>query len=198
LGGLDGLVVAILPAEQGQTLTWRIDDERIVQLVVRGSTDVDLVSLAKSVEIDGGVAQLDVGGLPSGYVELGDVYQLEGQPQFLFALDYRPPESAADQDQMTLLGASGGFASMEAFRFRAVTSERVEVNGQPGVAANIGTAEQPRQLVSWMADDGLILRVFSLEQSPDAVLAAANSAARVDGDEWDVLKDEFDLQNCLS
>ena len=198
LGGLDGLLIANLPAGDGQALTYRADAERIVQVAVRGRDDVDLVELAAGVVVADDGATLDVSVLPEGYGDLGDVYQLEGQPQFLFSLDHqlRDVEGGALEDQLTLLGAAGDVASMEAFRFRALSSERIVVGASDGVAANIGVDETGPFVVSWMADDNLILRLFSFDLDEQRLAALAESARRVDGEAWDDIRARYDPAVC--
>lgn len=198
LGGLDGLLIANLPAGEGHVLTYRADADRIVQIAVRGRDDVDLAELAAGVAVADDGATLDHSVLPEGYGDLGDVYQLEGQPQFLFSLDHqlRNVEDGALEDQLTLLGAAGDVASMEAFRFRALSSERIAVGSAAAVAANIGSDDTGPFVVSWMAEEDLILRVFSFDLDEQRLAAIAESARRVNGETWDDIRARYDPAVC--
>ena len=124
LGGGDGFIGGVLPPEAGRVLTWQWDDERIVQVVVRNDTTTDLVALADAVVVEGTEVRIDTSVIPADTVDLGDLYELEARPQFRFSLDYqRRGEDGSLLDQVTLLGAAGDEASMNAFRFRAEHSQ---------------------------------------------------------------------------
>ena len=197
LGAADGFIGGVLPPDAGTVLTWQWDDDRIAQIAVRGAEDLDLVALARAVVVDGSRIRIDQAALPAGSVDLGDVYELEGRPQFRFSLDYqRRDTDGALQDQITLLGASGDAASMHAFRFRAASSATTEVNGRPGVIADIGVPDDPRHLVTWLVDDALILRVFSLRLGPEALLEVARSTEFVPQADWADLRDAYDPATC--
>ncbi len=197
LGAGDDFIGGILPPEAGTVLTWQWDEDRIVQIAVRQTDELDLVAIAEGVVVDGSQIRIDEAALPAGSVDLGDVYQLEARPQFRFSLDYqRRSTDGALQDQVTLLGAAGDAASMNAFRFRAASSTATEVNGYPGVVADIGIPEDPRHIVTWLVDDSLILRVFSLRLGPDELLEVARSATFVPEDEWGELRAAFDPATC--
>ena len=145
LGTMEAFAGAALPAEAGRMVTWQHDDERFIQVGVRGDDDLDLVALAEGVVVTGDVARIAPDALPPGMVDLGDIYQLETRAQFLFSVDYQlRPEDSTVRDQMTLLGSLGDRSAMEAFRFRAASSRRIEVNGMPGVVADIGTTGRAR------------------------------------------------------
>lgn len=198
LGRTDGLLVADLPAETGRVLTYQ-EGARTLQLVVRGDDDVDLLALAAGVRRGDGPFEttIDAGALPAGFVALGDLYQLEGRARFRFAVDYqRRDEAGAITDQVTLLGAEGDAASMEAFRFRAASSEVVDVNGSPGISADIGPEGTGPRVVSWLVGDDLILRIFSFRLSRTELLDLATQVRLVDGDEWQDLRAEFDPALC--
>ncbi|MFV2038688.1 MAG: hypothetical protein ACC660_00425 [Acidimicrobiales bacterium] len=197
LGTLDGLQLADLPAD-GQLLTYRADAERIVQLAFRGDAPVDMVDLAASVLVDDNVATLAPEGLPPGFVDLGDVEQLEGSAQFLFSLDYQLRTGGDGEllDQLTLLGSAGDATLAEAFRFRAAVSERVDVNGFPGVVADVGSSGAGPYVVSWLVNDALLVRLFSRSIQPDDLLTVARGVRRIDGSEWDELRGDFDPGNC--
>lgn len=196
LGGADGLLVASLPEAAGQVLTYRADDDRIVQLIARGDDTADLVALAGAVEVARDRATISLDALPPGYRDLGDVYELEGRPQFRFSVDYQRRAGGGLDDQLTVLGAVGDLASMQAFRFRAASSEIVDVSGSPGVAADIGDSGEGPHVVSWLVEDELILRVFSFELGSDELLDRARSVERVDGEAWDDLRSRFDPATC--
>jgi hypothetical protein len=189
-----GRLVADHPAESGRVLTYQTGAETI-QVVVRGDEDIDLLALAESVRTDPSGAEIDAAGLPEGFVDLGDLYELDGRAQFRFAIDYQNRSSSGEiVDQVTLLGAAGDLVSMEAFRFRAAVSEVVDVSRARGVAATIGPGGP--SVVSWLAADELILRIFSFQIPPDELVELARSVRFVDGDEWDRLRDEFDPALC--
>lgn len=200
LGDTSGSQLAVLPADAGSLLTWQAGNDRVLQLMVRNADDADasdLVRLADAVRVNDGAAQIDVARLPDGFVDLGDLYQLEGRPQFRFSLDHQ--RRGADDlptDQMTLLGSQGDAASMEAFRFRASESSRVNVGGRLGVGADIGAEGEGPWVVSWLQEDDLILRLFSFELQPEQLLPLAESVRRVDGGEWSTLQDDFGDQIC--
>lgn len=202
LGGGDSLLIAALPTDAARVLTFQRDDApggRVtIQVIVRNDDSADIEALAAAVESGDDTATLPPEALPDGFVGLGDLYQLEGRPQFRFSLDHQA--GAADdgslEDQLTLLGTTGDAVSMEAFRFRASASERVSVGGAPGVAADIGSTGEGPFVVSWLADDGLILRVFSFVIAPPDLLPVAQSARRVDGAEWRDLLEEFEPGSC--
>ncbi len=197
LGGADGLLVASLPENAGQVLTYRADEDRIVQLAARGTDSADLVPLASAVEVDGDRATIDLDALPAGYRDLGDVYELEGRPRFRFSVDYqRRAEGGGLDDQLTVLGAAGGLESMQAFRFRAAISEVVDVAGSPGVVADIGGSGEGPHVATWLVEGELIVRVFSFELDADALMALAETVVRVDGAEWDELRSSFDPPTC--
>lgn len=198
LGTADALRIASLPPDAGRTLSYQLDGGQTVQLVVRNDTATDLITLAQAVVVSDGVATIDTDALPPGFVGLGDLYQLEGQPQFRFSLDYQAG-AAADgsiDDQLTLLGTTGDAASMEAFRFRAGESGRIEVGGRPGVSADIGSSGEGPFVVSWLAEDGLILRVFSFVIPREELAVVAANVTRVAGEEWTDLRAEFELSGC--
>ncbi len=194
LGRTDGLLAADLPAETGRVLTFRVDDDRTVQVVVRGDDELDIVALAEGVELSDDVASL--GSIPDGFEELGDLYQLEGRAQFRFALDHQLADDDGLADQVTLLGSQGDRASLEAFRFRAARSEVIDVNGAFGIAADIGPDDQGPFVVSWLAEDDLILRIFSFIIPTAELEAVAASVERVDGPAWDFLRTDFDVARC--
>ncbi len=197
VGGADGLQVASLPAPAGRVLTYRADGERIVQLVVRGDDAADLVGLADAVTVSGDRAIIDLAALPPGYVDLGDLYQLEGRPRFRFSVDYQRRSEDGDlEDQLTVLGAAGDHASMQAFRFRAATSATMDVDGSPGVVADIGATGEGPHVVSWLVGGELILRVFSFELPPDDLVTQARAVERVAADEWDELRSRFGQAIC--
>lgn len=197
LGGGDGFIGGVLPPDAGRVLTWQWDEERIVQVVVRNDATTDLVALADHVVVEDTEVRIDPVGLPADAVDLGDLYELEARPQFRFSLDYqRRGEDGALQDQVTLLGAAGDEASMNAFRFRAADSTPVEINGSPGVVADIGVPGDSRNIATWLVDGELILRVFSLTLGQDELVEIARTAVLVDEDEWAGLRDEFDPATC--
>lgn len=197
LGRADGLLVADLTMASGRVLTYRAGNRRTIQLVARADEDVDLVELARSVRPSEDSAEIDASALPANFGRLGDLYELEGRAQFRFALDYqRRADDDALVDQVTLLGSAGSFEAMQAFRFRASTSAVVDVGGYPGVSADIGPEGQSRNVVSWIIDDQLILRIFSLAIPRDQLLELARESVRVDGEVWSALKAEFELAQC--
>lgn len=197
LGRIDGLLVAELPAAAGSLVTFSAPDDRIVQLAVRGDDDVDLVELAEAVVVTDGTATLDLAALPAGFVSLGDRYELESRTRFRFSLDYQLRDDAgALEDQVTLLGAAGDAASMNAFRFGAATAVAVDVAGWPGVVADIGSTGDGPHVVSWLVDDELILRVFSFRLGPDRLVELARGAREVTGAEWAELVEAFDPATC--
>ena len=95
-----------------------------------------------------------------------------------------------------MLGSLGDQASMEAFRFRAASSRRIEVNAHPGVVADIGTTGEGPNVVTWLVGDDLVLRVFSQGLSPETLIEVARSAEIVVGGSWQALRDEFDPGTC--
>ena len=197
LGGGDGFIGGVLPPEAGRVLTWQWDDERIVQVVVRNDTTTDLVALADAVVVEGTEVRIDTSVLPADTVDLGDLYELEARPQFRFSLGYqRRDDDGSLLDQVTLLGAAGDEASMNAFRFRAADSTPVEINGSPGVVADIGVPGDSRNIATWLVDGELILRVFSLTLGQDELVEIARSAVFVDEDDWAELRDAFDPATC--
>jgi len=197
VGGADGLQVATLPDDAGRVLTFSPVESIVAQVIVRNDADIDLVELAEGVVVGGGVATLAPEVLPPGFVDLGDLYQLEGRAQFRFSLDHQAvDETGALADQLTLLGSTGDAASMEAFRFRVPTSNRIDVGGVSGVTADLGVDGGGPWVVSWMPHEGLVLRVFSFRISPPELTAIAAAARRVEGSEWADLQDEFDPSVC--
>lgn len=197
LGGADGVQVATLPADAGRTLTFAPAEGKVAQLLVRNDDAVDLVALAEAVVVRGDVATISPDALPDGFADLGDLYQLEGRAQFRFSLDHQATDAAgAIDDQLTLLGSTGDEASMEAFRFRVPESRRVDVAGAPGVTADLGVDGGGPWVVSWIPEDGLILRVFSFRIEPPELIDVAAGARRVAGDEWHALQDDFDPSRC--
>lgn len=198
IGTIDGLQVADLPAQAGRLISFRVDEERIVQLAVRGDDDADLTVLAASVVVVGDTATLPPAALPPNFTDLGDIYEQEGRAQFRFALDYqiRADGDGSLEDQLTLLGSSGDSTLAEAFRFRAATSERVEVSGSPGVSAEVGSSGNGPNVVSWLVDGSLILRLFSFSIPPDELLTVARRVRRVEGTEWADLRARLDPGNC--
>ena len=197
VGGGDGFIGGVLPSEAGRVLTWQWDEERIVQVIVRNDDTLDLVPLAEAVVVEDGEVRIDEAALPAGSVDLGDLYQLEARPQFRFSLDYQlRGDDDVLQDQVTLLGAAGDEPSMNAFRFRAAESTPIDVNGSPGVVADVGVPGDSRNVVTWLVDGELILRVFSLTLSQDTLLEIARSAVFVDEGDWADLRDEFDPATC--
>ena len=168
--------LARLPGEAGVVVTWRIGDGVAVQLAGRRVGRDELLAIADAVELDALVATLPLGALPEGFGSLGDVYELERRTDFLFGLDYRPEEiDGRVDDQLTVLGSTGDLAAMEAFRFRAATSERIEVQGHPGVAADVGEAGRGPFVVTWLAEDDLVLRLFSFDLGTDRLRAIAET-----------------------
>ena len=197
LGGGDGFIGGVLPPDAGRVLTWQWDDERIVQVVVRNDATTDLVALADAVVVDDTEVRIDPSALPAGTIDLGDLYELEARPQFRFSLDYqRRGDDGTLLDQVTLLGAAGDEASMNAFRFRAADSSPVEINGSPGVVADIGVPGDSRNIATWLVDGELILRVFSLTLGQDDLVEIARSAVFVDEGDWADLREAFDPATC--
>lgn len=197
VGGADGFVGGVLPADAGRVLTWQWDDERVAQVIVRNDSTVDLVALAEAVVVEGTQIRIDAGALPDGTVDLGDLYELEARPQFRFSLDYqRRDAGGALEDQVTLLGAAGDEASMNAFRFRAASSTPLEINGHPGVVADIGVPGDSRNIVTWLVDGELILRVFSLTLPQEELLEIARTTVAVDEADWADLRAAFDPATC--
>lgn len=198
LGTIDGLQVANLPAEAGRLISFRVDEERIVQLAVRGDEEVDLVVLAAAVVVVGDVATLPSDALPPNFTDLGDVYEQERRTQFRFSLDYqiRTDGDGPLEDQLTLLGSNGDSALAEAYRFRAAASTRVDVNGSPGVVAEMGSSGDGPNVVSWLVDGTLILRLFSRSIPPEQLLTVARTVRRADGTEWADLRARLDPGNC--
>jgi hypothetical protein len=192
------LQLASLPPTAGNVLTWS-DGDHTVQLVVRGDDGVDLLDLATQVIERDGVATLAPEALPDGFVELGDVFQLEGQPRFLFSIDHQRATESGDGlvDQLTLLGSDGDRASMEAFRFRALTSSRVTVGDAPGVVADLGPTGDGPWVVTWTPTDGVILSIFSFALQPDALMEVAQSVRRVEGEQWQAMRSQTDLLGCV-
>ena len=80
--------------------------------------------------------------------------------------------------------------------FRAADSRPVEINGSPGVVADVGVPGDSRNIATWLIDGELILRVFSLTLSQDELVEIARSAVFVDEAEWAELRDEFDPATC--
>jgi hypothetical protein len=198
LGDISGLLLASLPATAGRLLTYNTSDARTIQLAVRGDDEVDLVELAGSVVISDEQATLSDSGLPNGFVSLGDLYQLDADAEFLFTLDYRVRNGSGSgfEDQITLLGTSGDESLLNAFRFRAGLSEVRKINGWPGVVAEVGSDGQGPQVVSWLVDGEVLLRVFSTVLSLEALSSVAQSVRRVGGGEWVELRDTFDPTTC--
>ena len=197
LGTIDGLQLATLPAGAGRLLTWVLPDGRAVQLAVRNDDDADLVAIAEGVELDGTVATIDPAVLPVELVDLGDLYLLEGRPQFRFSVDYQDRADDGDlSDQLTILGVEGDMASLEAFRFRAAESRRVDIDGGVGVVADIGVDGDGPWVLSWMPEEDLILRMFSFRLDPDELLALEASVTKVGNEAWTGLVDELDPGVC--
>ncbi|MEM7287285.1 MAG: hypothetical protein AAF480_13110 [Actinomycetota bacterium] len=197
LGGGDGFIGGVLPPDAGRVLTWQWDADRIVQVIVRNDADTDLVALADAVIVEGTEVRIDPVALPEGAVDLGDLYVLEARPQFRFSLDYQlRSDDGVLRDQVTLLGAAGDEASMNAFRFRAADSTPVEINGSPGVVADVGVPGDSRNIATWLVDGELILRVFSLTLGQDQLVEIARSAVFVGEDEWADLRAAFDPATC--
>jgi len=193
LGGADGLQLATLPEGAGRTLTWEVDG-RVVQLVVRNDETVDLVALAASVEVSDAGAVL---AAPEGFIDLGDLFELEGRTSFLFSIFYElEGGDGSDDDNLTLLGVGGDEASMEAFRFRALSSEAVSVAGDPGVGADMGSGDGGPIVVSWLLEEGVVLRLFSFSIAPGELIDQAQKVRRVEGDEWQALAERH-AAGCL-
>lgn len=195
LGAIDGFQLAALGPDLGRTLTWQLDDGRIVQLAVRADPTADLVALAPAVRIDDGGATIVADALPDGFADFGDVYELEGQPRFRFSLDYQRRDTGAE-DVLTLLGSEGDAVALEAFRFRASTSNRVTVGDRPGVTADIGPGGQGPWVVTWLAEDDLILRLFSFELEPDRLVPVAEAVVATSGADWTDLLAAHDPPTC--
>ena len=70
------------------------------------------------------------------------------------------------------------------------------MNGSPGVVAEVGRDDQGPQVVSWLVDGEIILRVFSFRLSVDELFAVAQSVRHVDGEEWADLRANFDPGTC--
>ena len=133
--------------------------------------------------------------LPDGFADLGDLYELEGRRRFRFSLDYQRL-SAGAEDAMTLLGNEGTAAELDAFRFRASSSQRIAVGGRTGVAADIGPGGVGPWVVTWVVEDDLTLRLFSFALEPDALQRVAESVDVVAGDDWLELIAEHDPPSC--
>lgn len=197
LGAMDGFQLATLPAEAGQLLTWTLPEGPTVQLAVRNDADADLVAIAEGVDVDGTVATIDPAVLPVEPLDLGDLYLLVGRPQFLFSVDYQLRDGDGDlTDQLTLLGVTGDMASLEAGRFRAAESRRVDVDGGIGVVADIGIDGDGPWTLSWMPEEGVILQMLSFRLGPDELVALEASVTKVGNEAWTGLVDELDPGIC--
>ena len=77
---------------------------------------------------------------------------------------------------------------MEAFRFRAARSERIDVQGRPGVAADVGRDGNGPYVVTWLADDDVVLRLFSFDLGTDRLRDVAETVRPLDDDELEQLE----------
>ena len=169
----------------------------MIQLAGRDIPEDQLLSVAHSVVLADGEAVFAADELPAGFVGLGDVYAREGQARFRFAVEFQLPAEDAElvDDNLTLLGSDGDAEAMEAFRFRAARSSRIEVNGRPGVVAEVGQDGTPR-VVAWLAEDGLILRLFSFQRSGEELATLAAAATPVTGTAWSEMVDADPDPDC--
>lgn len=197
LGAMDGFQLATLPAGAGRLLTWGLPDGRTAQLAVRNDDDADLVAIAEGVEIDGTVATIDPEVLPVEPLDLGDLYLLVGRAQFRFSVDYQLRGDDGDlTDQLTLLGVAGDMASLEASRFRAAESRRVEIDGGTGVVSDIGVDGDGPWTLSWMPEEGIVLQMLSFRLGPDELIGLEASVTKVGNDAWPGLVEDLDPGIC--
>ncbi len=197
IGGGDSVQLASLPPDAARAIVWNLPDGRTAQVVVRNDDDADLVAIAEAVTIDGAVASIDPAVLPIEAVDLGDLYLLEGRPQFRFSADYQLRDDDGDlDDQLTLFGVAGDADSLEALRFRAADSRRVDIEGGIGVVADVGVDGDGPWLLRWMPEDGLILQMLSFRLGPDELLALEESVTKVGNDAWPGLVEDLDPGTC--
>lgn len=196
LGPADGFQLATLPSYVGSVATWEVGDGRVVQMVGRAYEPSTLLELVPEVVVEEDRGRIPLGSLPDGTIDLGDVYASEGRATFRFSLDYELADADRVSDQLTLLGTTGDRTAMEAFRFRAGFSERRTINGADGVVADIGSDGDGPWVVTWMADDGLILRLFSFVRGIDELAGIAESVAPAGTDQWADIADRFDPPVC--
>lgn len=198
LGSIVGFQLAQLPADAGRVVTWQAG-ERVLQVAGRGGiTDAELLAAAEAVVLDGRTATI-AADVPRGLVDLGDVYMVESPGGFRFSVDYQRPgtEPGLIEDQMTLVASAGDAVAMEAFRFRAARSERTELNGAAAVMADVSADGEGPFLVTWVAGDDLVLRLFSFELQGEALAEVARTAAPVAGAEWEALIDAAAPTGCV-
>ena len=150
LGPISGFQLAELPDAAGLVLTW-VEGDRMIQLAGRDIPEDQLLSAAQSVALDDGAAIFAADELPSGFVALGDVYAREGQARFRFAVEFQLPAVDVElvEDNLTLLGSEGDAEAMEAFRFRAARSSRIQVNGRPALSARSARTVRPASWHGW-------------------------------------------------
>jgi hypothetical protein len=199
IGPISGFQLAQLPDDAGRVITWQ-EGERVIQVGGRGDVDDDtLLAAANGVRLDGRNAVIDLDALPGGFEDLGDVYTVESPEGFRFSVDYQRPEGdgVSIADQVTLLGSFGDEVAMEAFRFRAASSQRIDVNGRPGISADVSPDGKGPFLVTWLAQDNLVLRLFSFALEPEALVDVARSAELVTDDVWATLIDAPVDDGCL-
>lgn len=197
IGGGDSVQLAALPPDAARAIVWGLPDGRTAQVVVRNDADADLVAIAEAVSVDGATASIAPEALPVEPVDLGDLYLLEGRPQFRFSVDYQLRGDDGDlDDQLTLFGVAGDSASLEALRFRAAESRRVEIEGSIGIVADVGVDGDGPWLLRWMPEEGIILQMLSFRLGPDELVALEASVTKVGNEAWTGLVDELDPGVC--